>query len=332
MKLFVTGATGFIGGALARRAVAAGHEVTALVRDPSRAGQLRALGVRVVRGDVTKAQALPDAMDDHDAVFHFAAWYEIGIPRREHDRMYEINVTGTVNVLTAAKKADVARVLHCSSAPAWFGKTDGQVANESFTRHSPPVSVYERTKIIAHERAAEAARSGLPVTILLPTAVYGPDDPNITGLLLRLYRSGWLKAFPAPDAGFSWVHVDDVAAGAMAALERGRAGESYILGGDNLTFRELFAVLERAWGIPAPRFLPATPLRALRPLGRLPFSVGPVRFGLIDEGLSSLGVYFFSSDKASRELGCDPRPAEVGLRETLASMERAANAAARGRR
>lgn len=316
MRLFVTGGTGFIGGAFARLAVASGHDVTALVRDPARAEGLRALGIHCVRGDIILPQTLPDAMEGNDAVAHFAAWYELGVPRAAHRRMYEVNVTGTANVLAAARRAAAPRVLYCSTV-GWLGKTAGRVASESFVRKFPPSSAYERTKMIAHERALEAQRDGLPVTIVMPGAVYGPGDPSVVGTMLRVYRTRLLRVFVAPDAGFSWVHVDDVARGALLALERGGSGESYILGGDNLRFRELFALLGRLTGIPSPWFLPAGPLRALRPLGRVPLALGPLSLALLDEGIGSLGVYFVSSDKARRELGYDPRAAEVGFAETL---------------
>lgn len=320
MRLFVTGAAGFGGSAFTRLALAAGHEVTALVRHPSGAERLEGLGIRCHLGDVARSEGLPEAMRGHDAVVHFAAWQELGVPRRRLHEMYEVVVTGTVNVLTSAKRAEVPRVFHCSSAQAWFGRTSGQVATEGFVRKDRPSTPAARTSAIAHERALEAARSGFPVTIIMPAAAYGPGDRSLTEPLLRHYLRGRLRVVPGGEAGFSWVHVEDLARGALQALGRGQPGESYILGGDNLTVRELFSVLERLSGVPAPRFVPAAPVYLLRPLARLPVSLGPVPLAVVTDWVRSLGTYLFSSEKARRELGYEPRSAEVGFKETLEAV------------
>jgi nucleoside-diphosphate-sugar epimerase len=318
VRAFVTGATGFIGGHVARRLVERGWEVTALARTPERAAPLRALGVTVVPGDVTEPSSLTGPIGKADAVFHLAAWYQLGIADRM--RMFQINVRGTENVMQAAREAGVARVVHCSSVAALGTHDAGEVPDET-VRHSGRFgSVYEETKWMAQERVREMAAEGLPVVTVMPGSVYGVGDTSILGVMLRFYAKGWLVALPFQDAGVSWVRVEDVADGVAAAHDKGRIGESYILGGDNATIGELLHRLAPLTGTRAPRFAIGKRLMKLS----LPFSpiVGKILrqpSGILRDGLESLsGSLEFSSEKARRELGYAFRSVEEGMPEVVA--------------
>lgn len=302
---------------MAQRLVDRGWQVTALARSPERTGALREMGVTVVPGDVTEPASLAGPMRRADAVFHLAAWYALGVTERT--KMFQINVKGTENVMWEAAEAGVERVVCCSSVIALGNHPPGETPDET-KRHSGRFgSVYEETKYLAHEKVRELAQGGLPVVTVMPGAVYGPGDPSILGVLMRFYAKGWLVACPFQDAGFSWVRVEDLADGILAAYEKGRLGEDYILGGDNATIGELFQRVEPLTGIRAPRFgVPAWLMRAGLPLspaiGRM---IGqPPK--ILRDGLESLtGSWEFSSEKARRELGYTFRSVEDAVPETV---------------
>ncbi len=317
MRAFLTGGTGFIGSHLARSLVSAGWEIVALVRSPERAGHLREMGATLVGGDVTEPTTLASPMRRCDAVFHLAAWYAIGATDRQ--RMYEVNVVGTENVLTEAVEAGVGRIVVCSSVAAKGRVAAGEVVDEA-TRHSGEfASLYEETKWQAQRIAEEMAEAGLPIVVVLPGAVYGPADPSVVGLLFRFYSRGWLLAAPAFDGAFSWVHVEDVAAGMMLAHDKGRHGEQYILGGDNATVADLLRRVSPEVGIRPPRFrIPGWMMAAGRPLGPAIARILRQEPLLLEEGLASLkGSWMASSGKAQHELGYTYRSIEEGVPETI---------------
>ncbi len=317
MKYFVTGATGFIGGRLARQLVAAGHEVHALVRSPAKADGLARAGVALVPGDVTEPAGLADAMRGLDGVFHVAGWYKVGA--RDRSPGVRVNVQGTRTVLEAMAVAGVPKGVYTSTL-AVFSDTRGRMVDETYRHHGPWLSEYDRTKWLAHYEVAEPmVRRGLPLVIVLPGLVYGPGDTSSLRDALLMYLRRRLPVIPAGSA-FCWAHVDDVARAHVLAMERGNPGESYIVAGPRHSFAEAFEMAERITGIPAPR-LRASPA-AMRALGRLMDLVGalvPLPPAYAGESLrASAGVtYLGDNTKARRELGYDPRPLEEGLRETL---------------
>jgi dihydroflavonol-4-reductase len=318
VRAFVTGATGFIGGHVARRLVEGGWDVTALARTPERAAPLRELGMTIVPGDVTEPASLAGPMRRADAVFHLAAWYQLGVTDRM--RMFQINVKGTENVMRAASEAGVARIVYCSSCVALGTHAAGEVPDET-VRHSGRFgSVYEETKWMAHEKVRELASEGLPVVTVMPAAVYGPGDTSILGVLLRYYAKGWLLALPFQDAGISWVRVEDVADGVIAAQDKGRFGEDYILGGDNATIGALLRRIAPLTGIRVPRFsIGKRMLRASMPLAPIMGKILKQPPGIMRDGLESLsGSIEFSSEKARRELGYAFRSVEEGMPEVVA--------------
>ena len=313
MRAFVTGGTGFIGGRLVAKLRERGDEVVALVRDPARA---YALDAQVVAGDLSDRTRLAEQMRGCDAVFHLAGMYEVGIPKRERPRMYDANVRGTENVLDAAVDAGVARIVYVSTVNA-FGNTRGRVVDETYERPAREyVSYYDETKHLAHLAAEERIARGAPIVIVQPGAVYGPGDHSELGAQLEQARTGKLKFLALAGVGVNAVHVDDVAEGILLVHDRGRVGESYVLGGRITTLRELIETTARLHGRRAPRLaLPPALVKLAIPLGPLVgrmMRTGPNLRELIS---ASDGVTYWGSDeKARRELGYAPRDIEQGLR------------------
>lgn len=323
MRVFLTGGTGFIGQHVAKLLRDRGDEVVARVRTPAKAGDLAAMGCELVEGDLSDVSALTTAMRGADAVIHAAGLYEVGVPAERHAALYEANVVGTDHVLRAAETAAVQRIVYVSTFGA-LGDSRGEVKDETAVHHREYVSEYDRTKHLAHEVAEQRIADGLPVVIVMPTQVYGPDDHSQIASVIDLFFKNRLPAVAFPDLGLSLAYRDDVAAGTVAALDRGTIGESYILSGDNMTMREFVDTLARISGRRAPRMnLPTGLLRVLAPVGPWigpPMGLAPNFRELIATGD---GVTFWGShDKATRELGYQPRSLESGLRETLVAEGR----------
>jgi nucleoside-diphosphate-sugar epimerase len=322
MKYFVTGATGFLGGELARQLIAAGHDVVALVRTPAKADALRALGPRMAlaAGDITDAGSLRAPMTGVDGIFHCAAWYKVGVKNDEAER---INVDGTRNVLHAMRDLKIPKGVYTSTL-AVFSDTHGREVDESYFTHPDPfLSEYDRTKWLAHyEVALPLMREGLPLVIVQPGAIYGPGDTSGLRTMMLDYLHRRLPAIPARTA-FSWGYIEDVAKAHILAMEKGRVGESYIICGPSHTLTEVFALAEKITGIPAGRLHPSPGLlkAAAGMMGvvakitpfNLPTTLQPETLRVL-AGVTYLG----SNAKARRELGYAPRSLDEGLRQTLA--------------
>src|SRR5439155_16327647 len=178
--------------------------------------------------------------------FHLAAWYAIGV--RDLERMEQVNVGGTVNVLDAAAEAGIPRVVYCSTIAALGTVPGGGISDETDVHQGNYGSNYEQTKLRAHRFAAERAAAGAPILTVMPGATYGPGDESMVGVLLKLYAKGLLVACPFQETGLSWVHVEDVADGMVRAFEKGEPGVCYILGGDNESIRGMFARIKPLTG------------------------------------------------------------------------------------
>jgi nucleoside-diphosphate-sugar epimerase len=322
MRVFVTGGTGFIGGHVVRGLRKRGHEVRALVRNPGKARDLQDLGCEIVPGSLADADAIRAGMEGCDGAIHGAAMYEVGIPEREHQAMHDANVAGTETVLRAALEAKVPKVVYISTVAA-FGNTDGQVVDESYEHPGTSyTSYYERTKVEAHRIAERMiAEDGLPAVIVQPGGVYGPDDHSALGRQIDQFLAGRLPLMPFPETGFNMVHVDDVAAGVLLALDKGKVGEAYILGGQITTMRDLMETVARVAGRKPPRgTLPTGLLKAMAPIGPI---VGKAmgQPPNLRELISSADnvTYWAKHDKAVAELGYSPRGLEQGIRDTLAA-------------
>lgn len=309
----MTGATGFVGGALARRLCADGHQVTALVRTPSAARDLVDLGVEIVPGDLDDVSALDRLLEGTDGFFHVAGWFKYG--RRERTTLARVNVEGTRNALDAALRAEVRTVY--TSTTAINSDTRGRTVDESYRFDGRHLSEYDRTKAIAHEVALEYVDRGLELVIVQPSVVYGPGDTSTLGAICRRITEGRLTPGPK-GGGVSWTHVDDVADGHLLAMAKGRPGESYILAGEQATHEIALTDLARQTGGRAPLFAPRAVVRTLARLNaglellvRLPSDQTP------EAMRSATATYYGDSTKAGTELGWTARSLRQGFEDTF---------------
>ena len=309
MRVFVTGAAGFVMGAVARALRARGDAVTALVRSPSRAASLNALGCELIAGDVIDPTGALGELRRCDALIHGAAIYEIGVNAERRGEMEETNVTGTRRMLGAARTAETPRIVYVSTIAA-FGNTHGAVVAEGHRPNSAPTSAYEDTKRRAHEIALDAVRYGLPIVIVQPGQVYGPSDHSAVGANFRALAEGRLRCRAFEGLGLDLVHVDDLADGILRALDQGRVGECYVLGGEITTLGAAYRAVAKATGRRLPPLV--VPAAIVRLAGRLIPSMREIVS-------SADGVTFWATDaKARAELGTTPRDLATGMRDTFA--------------
>lgn len=320
MTTLVTGATGFVGAAVARRLVAAGHDVRVLVRAGADPRNLQGLPVAVATGDLTDAASLNEAVRGCRAVFHVAADYRLWVPKPE--AMYRANVDGTRDLMAAAMKSGVERIVYTSSVATLGHARDGEVADESTpSRLADMIGHYKRSKFLAEAGVSRLVREqGLPAVVVNPSTPVGPGDvkPTPTGQVIVDAAAGRMPAYV--DTGLNVVHVDDVAHGHLLAFERGRIGERYVLGGRNMTLKDIFGTIAAITGRPAPSV--RLPYAAVLPFAFLSEGwarirrQGPPRATVSGVRMARRPMYF-SSDKAIRELGYAPRPAEEALRDAV---------------
>lgn len=325
MKIFVTGGTGFIGGEVVRQLRERGEEVVCLVRSPEKAERLTALGCQLASGDLGDEAAIRSGVEGCDAVIHAAAMYEVGIPASKRPAMWEANVAGTERVMRAALGAKVPRTVYVSTVGA-FGNTQRRVVDESYEHPGKEfTSYYEETKLEAHRVVKRMiAEQGLPAIVVQPGGVYGPGDTSQVADLLEQFLAGKLPLLPFPELGICLTHVEDIAAGILLALDKGKLGETYVLSGPVTTMRDAVETVAGISGRKAPKHaLPVPLMRAMIPIGPL---VGklmgqpPNLRELISSG--DKVTFWASHEKASRELGYAPRGMEEGLRQTLEADER----------
>ncbi len=318
MKALVTGATGFVGSRVARALCERGCQVRALVRVGSDRRNLRQLPVELATGDLNDPPSLAGALAGCEALFHVAADYRLGVadPRP----LYRSNVDGTRNVLEAAQRAGVKRIVYTSSVA-----TIGLPANGSPGREDTPTALtdmighYKRSKFLAEELVREFVRAGAPVVIVNPSTPIGPGDlkPTPTGQMVVDAAAGRTPAYV--DTGLNIVHVDDVAVGHLRAFDRGRVGERYILGGENMTLREILVQICRLAGRSPPRI--RLPHAALLPVAYASEALARVtgrssRVTLEAVRLARKHMYF-SSEKAVRDLGYSWRPPARAFEDAL---------------
>lgn len=324
MKVFVTGGTGFIGGEVVRQLRERGDDVVCLARNPEKATKLSALGCQIVSGDLGDAEVIRNGMDGCDAVIHAAAMYEVGIPAKQRPAMWEANVAGTETVLKAARDAKVAKLVYVSTVGA-FGNTHRKVVDETYEHPGKEfTSYYEETKLEGHRVAKRMIADGLPGVIVQPGGVYGPGDTSQVADLLQEFFAGKLVLMPFPEFGICLSHVEDIAAGIILAVDKGKVGETYVLSGPVTTMREAIETVAAATGRKAPkRAMPVGLMKAMTPIGPLVGKLMGQPPNLRELISSADGVTFWAShEKASRELGYAPRGMEEGLRQTLQGDER----------
>lgn len=316
--VLVTGASGFVGSAVVRLLVHKGHRVRALVRPTSRIAHLRELGVELAVGDVRCAEAVRSAMRGVRWAFHVAADYRLWAPQPKD--IANTNVLGTLIFISEAARAGIERLVYTSSVATLGVRDDGGAADESHPlAAADAIGAYKASKVIAERLVEAAVADGLPAVIVNPSTPIGPGDfrPTPTGRLILNAAAGRMPGFV--DTGLNFVHVDDVAAGHIAALERGRIGERYILGGQNVTLAALLACVAAETGrrppwLKIPRAL-VTPIALGGELvaqvsGREPFVT---RDGL---RMSKRHMYF-TAGKAEGELRFRARSYVEGVRDAI---------------
>jgi dihydroflavonol-4-reductase len=319
MKALVTGATGFIGAAVARTLLAAGVQVRALVRTRSDQGNLSGLAVEQVEGDLRDRESLSRALAGCQQLYHVAAHYALWA--KDPAVFYEVNVSGTRTLLEAARDAGIERIVYTSTIGAIGLPAGGGCGSET-----TPVSLsqmagdYKRSKYLAEQEVLTLARAGLPVVIVNPTAPVGERDikPTPTGQMIVDFMRG--KMFAYIETGMNLIDVDDVAAGHLLAMERGHIGERYILGHRNLSLRDIFVILSRLTRVPVPRV--KVPRAAVLPLahanlwlskyvtGRAP------RIPLEGVRMAKYRMHYECA-KAVQELGLPQTPVEVALEKAV---------------
>lgn len=312
MRIFVTGGNGFIGSNVVRQLCEAGHEVRCLVRETSDVSRIHGLQWERFVGDVRDPDSMRRGVDGCGAVIHLASpssWDDIASPH-----MKAIVEDGTRNVLDAARE-EGARVVYCSSVIGINGSDDPEIIDEeaSFTL-TDPTMVYAQSKHRAEQICDEAAEAGTDVVTVNPAEVYGPHD---TGFVTAGNLVDFAKSWPVlvTRGGTSVVHVDDVAAGIIAAMERGRKGERYILGGENLTIRELAELTLKIVGRSAPVVVVPTPaIKALTSVATTLHLPLPYHPNVIPYATK---YWYVDNTKAREELGVAFRPPEEVLRPTL---------------
>lgn len=315
MKALVTGATGFIGGNLLRELVTRGYETRALMRKESLRGSIANLDTEVAVGDLRDRSSLDRALEGCDVLFHVAAAYSLWTP--DPRVIYEINVQGTENLLSAARAAGTKKIVFTSSESTLGMPENGRPGTEELEGRLEQVGGhYKKSKLLAERLALRMAREGLPLVVVNPTTPLGPGDvkPTPTGQIVVDFLNRRMPAYV--NTGLNFVDVSDVAQGHLLALEKGRVGERYLLGNRNMTLRELFLLLEELTALSAPRI-------------RIPVWLALV-VAYIDESVVSsvtkrpprvpvAGVKaarkfrYFDCSKAVRELGMPQTPIEESL-------------------
>ncbi len=317
MRIVITGAGGFVGGAVARQLRACGDTVVALVRDPDTAGGLRDIGVELVRDDLSDANRIADSLHAADAGIHAAGSYRVGIRPNQRDAMWDANVGTTTRFLDATEAAQTPRIVYVSTVNV-FGNTGGRIVDETYRRDVAErfLSWYDETKFRAHELVEQRIASGSPIVVVMPSQVYGPGDHSDFGQQVARAHGGSLRYRALDDVGVGLVHVEDLATGIIAALDRGVIGRQYVLSGPTTRLSDAIDAAARVSGRNAPRLrIPTRLLRTLTPLGRV---IGQPNLAEVISASASV-TYWASAARAEAELAWQPRPIEQGLADTFGS-------------
>ena len=319
MVTLVTGATGFVGSAVLRKLVSAGHEARVLARAGSDRGNLDGVECELVTGDLTDAASLRAAVAGCDTVFHVAADYRLWVP--DPAVIDRVNIQGSVDLFRAAAEAGVDRMLYTSSVATLGLHKDGTAADEDTPSSlSDMVGAYKASKFKAEEAVrALIEEEGLPIVIVNPSAPIGPRDikPTPTGKMIVDAAAGRMPAYV--DTGLNVAHVDDVAEGHLLALDKGRVGERYILGGENMALREILEVVCEHVGRSPPRV--KLPNDLLLPLAYAAEAVARITsrepLFTVDGIRMAKKLMYFTCEKAKRDLGYRPRPAVEAIRDAV---------------
>jgi dihydroflavonol-4-reductase len=322
MTTLVTGATGFLGSAIARVLLDRGEAVRVLVRKGSDRRNIDGLDVEVVVGDLNDPPSLGDAVKGCGALYHAAADYRLWA--KDPDELYRTNVGATRTLLLLAAQAGVRRIVYTSSVATLGREPSGRPADEQ-----TPVTIddmtghYKRSKFLAEEDVKRLVREEkIPIVIVNPSTIIGPRDirPTPTGRMVEEAARGKIPAFV--DTGLNVVHVDDVAAGHVQAFDHGQIGERYVLGGEDMMLREILEEIAKLVGRSPPRI--RLPRAAVLPIAYIAEFMARIRNArteplvTVDGIKMSKTLMFFSSDKARNAIGYSPRPARVALADAVA--------------
>lgn len=319
MKSLVTGANGFVGSAVARYLLAAGHEVRTLVRPDSDRRNLKELPVEIAEGDLRDVSSLKRAVKGCENLFHVAADYRLWVPNPAI--MYDINVQGTKALILAGAEAGMTRMVYTSSVATLGLKTNNQPADEETPSDlATIVGHYKRSKFLAEQVVRELVyQHQLPLVIVNPSTPIGPRDvkPTPTGRIVLDTLRGKMPAYV--DTGLNVAHVDDIAQGHLLAYQHGKAGQRYILGGDNMTLLEILKTIDEITGKPTKRR--RLPVKLMLPIAHTLEVIAKITRieprATVDSVQMAKKKMFFSSTKAEQELGYQHRPAREAIRDAI---------------
>ena len=321
MVTLVTGASGFVGSAVVRQLIAHGERVRAFVRPTSKLENINGLDIEVAIGNITDPVSLRSAMRGVASVYHVAADYRLWAA--DQSELYRTNVDGVENVMRAAGDAGVSRIVYTSSVCTMMAGEDGSLSNESsFADRSEMIGGYKESKFLGEAVAMSWSAKGLPVVVVNPSTPIGPRDlkPTPTGRMIRDAALGRMPAFV--DTGLNFVHVDDVAMGHLQAHDKGRIGERYILGGYNISLRDLLILISDITGRERPKL--KLPRRAIYPVAI--FAEAIARINKKEPIITRNGLrlakkkMYFSSAKAQREIGYRFNPLTPAIVEAIAAF------------
>jgi len=320
MKIYITGATGFIGSNLTKRLIEEGNTVHALIRNPEKSKKINFENVFFKEGNLLDTNSLYQGMKGCEEVYHLAAFARPWA--KQQDTYYKINVQGTLNVLIAAIKADVRKVVITSTAGV-LGPSGKDLSTENSGSNNIPFTEYEKTKILMEEKVWQLPKKQTQVVIVLPSRLYGPGELTVSNSvtkLIKLYSKGLWRLIPGNGQSIgNYVFIDDVLDGLILAMKKGKSGERYIIGGQNLSYNEFFETLGKVLG--KNRFMIKIPLKIIMFISRIqlylaeltgkPPVITPV---WVKKYYHSWAI---SSNKAKNELGYQITPLPEGINKTL---------------
>lgn len=320
MTTLVTGASGFVGSAVMRLLLDKGHQVRVLVREQARLDNIKDYNVEIVIGDLNDIDSLRQATQGCRYLFHVAADYRLWVP--DHSAMYQTNVNGTENLLRCAHQSEVEKIVYTSSTATLGLHRDGSSADEETPVNlAAMIGHYKRSKFLAEQAVQRLyQQEQVPVTIVNPSTPIGPNDikPTPTGKMILDALRGRIPAYV--DTGLNVVHVDDVAMGHYLALEHGKIGDRYILGGDNMSLKVILEFIAKHEHLPPPRI--ALPHNAILPIAYLleiwARLMGGTPRATVDEIRMAKKKMYFCSNKAQQVLGYQPRRGQEGI---IAALE-----------